>query len=217
MWPDARVRQQLEHRLHHPEARAQHRHDDDVGARARRPRPSRAASRRAPASSAARASPRSPATRLSRCASRRKWLGRVSLVAQRRAAHPARSDGRRDAPARGNYTTGRRSSDRIWRDAQSDARFGRPDSSLTCVGRDVTALVDLALRADRPATPRRPRCSSRAAPSSRWTRRDDVIPNGAVAIDGDQIVAVGPADEIDAKYQRGATASTSAARSCCPA
>ena len=74
---DARVRQQLEHRLDHAQAGAQHRHDDDVGVERLAVAPARAASRRAPASSAASRVASIASSRLSRCASRRKWLARV--------------------------------------------------------------------------------------------------------------------------------------------
>ncbi len=74
---DAGVRKQLEHRFHHAEAGAQHRHDDDVGVEAPVRRPVRAASRRASATSGRSRVASMASRRLSRCASRRKWPVRV--------------------------------------------------------------------------------------------------------------------------------------------
>ena len=80
---DARARDQLEHGVEHPEAGAQHRHDDDVGRDPASVRRRRAASRPSPATTGRSRVASAASSRLMRAAMRRNSFRRRRRVAQR--------------------------------------------------------------------------------------------------------------------------------------
>ena len=175
---DARVRQQLEHRIHHAEAGAQHRHDDDVGVErlALAPVSSGVSTRRQRHRQLARRLDREHQAQPMR---QPPEMARPSSSCRAaRSARPARSDAARDGRARGDYTRKR---------SRICAGCAALDSAARASARGCWRVVGRAASSrSRPAGHAASSARHRAAPSSRWTRTARVIPDGAVAIDGDR-------------------------------